>query len=89
MRSPDRTLAGLAQHCLDRDGNTESVERCHDRLGAHNAILLEGAQGLAHGLGVREMQAQQMHFVVAEVGAEFNPGDDPHAQPPAGLDRLG
>ena len=76
MRTADRATVGDSQHAVERDGDTEHIELVHDRERTRDAAVpVEHEVGL-HPRDVADVQAEQMHLVIALMHAELDAGHE-------------
>lgn len=78
--SANRATVRLLQYLVQGDGNLECIELLDDQLGAHVALRAEVTEPRFQGLQVREVQRQQMDFMIVLKGAQLGTGNDPHSE---------
>ena len=76
VRPTNRAAVRRREHRVDRHGHTDRVQLCDDLFGARAAMPTNDLEVLLHRVHIANVEPEQMHFILPEVHAELDPGDD-------------
>jgi len=80
MRAPNRAAVGLVQNFVQGQWYPQPVQLLDDFCGTRMAMRAQLAQSRLKCIQMREVQRQQVNFVVVLKRAQLAAGDDPNAE---------
>jgi len=85
VRPADRSPVCFQQHFVECNGYSQCVELLDNSLGAREPHQAQFRQSLLQGVELRQMERQQMDFVILVERAELDSSDYSDSDPVAGL----